>query len=133
MRIARAIHNVDSLEKQLAKSPERNVEITGELARWRRALDAALRLTDEAQTERKVYELQQSHLAITIERSNHHRHLAIFSRVARWQHLSTYLLYLVLIMNVVITTFGISGESFHTFARGAVNHVNGYNMTKYYS
>lgn len=113
VRVAHARHRVDWLEAQLGKPTvsQSTDELTEELARWRRELTTALRLRDEAETDRRLCELQQSRTALMTERGDHRRHLTIFGRVARWQHVTTYLLYLVLIMNVVITTFGISGES----------------------
>ena len=32
-----------------------------------------------------------------------------FRKISFWQHMATYLLYFVMLMNVFITTFGISG------------------------
>ena len=32
-----------------------------------------------------------------------------FRKVSFWQHMATYLLYFVMLMNVFVTTFGISG------------------------
>jgi len=42
------------------------------------------------------------------------RERSTFGRIARWQHAATYLLYFVMLMNVFITTFGISGGKHDT-------------------
>jgi len=34
----------------------------------------------------------------------------VFVRVAAWQNVVTYLVYVIMLLNVIITTFGMSGE-----------------------
>ncbi len=38
-----------------------------------------------------------------------------FRKLSIWQHAATYLLYFVMLMNVFITTFGISGSEHNVF------------------
>ena len=46
-----------------------------------------------------------------------------FRKVSFWQHMATYLLYFVMLMNVFITTFGISGGR-HEGVFGTTNSTN---------
>ena len=112
VRLTRARARSEDLEKQAMKNPSSAVELTADLARWRREVDDIIRQREEAETQKRLCRLQRSRTQCEAERLDYQRHLVIFSTVARWQHLSTYLLYLTLIMNVVITTFGISGGTY---------------------
>jgi len=50
---------------------------------------------------------------------------ATFRRVSFWQHMATYLLYFVMLLNVFITTFGISSGIGHHRAPAAADDPAG--------
>ena len=48
-----------------------------------------------------------------------------FRKVSFWQHMATYLLYFVMLMNIFVTTFGISGgRSDSVFATNNATRAN---------
>ena len=120
-RIARARGRVDSLEgatKRGGGGP--GVEDGGgdgatsggakELEEARRELVVALRMRDDAETDRKLAELRDRRNAQLADLRDSHRHATLFVRVAAWQNVVTYLVYVIMLLNVIITTFGMSGE-----------------------
>jgi len=81
-----------------------------ELEEARRELVAALRMRDDAETDRKLAEMRDRRNTQLAELRDTHRHATLFVRVAAWQNVVTYLVYVIMLLNVIITTFGMSGE-----------------------
>lgn len=112
-RIARARGRVDSLEGATKRGGEGSDGATTtakELEEARRDLVVALRLRDDAETDRKLAEMRDRRNAQLAELRDSHRHATLFVRVAAWQNVVTYLVYVIMLLNVIITTFGMSGE-----------------------
>jgi len=115
-RITRARSRVDSLEGAAKRSGDVSDGSTSvtttvkELEEARRDLVAALRLRDDAETDRKLAEMRDRRNAQLAELRDSHRHATLFVRVAAWQNVVTYLVYVIMLLNVIITTFGMSGE-----------------------
>ena len=128
-RIARARGRVDSLEGATKRGggEEDGATSSGgkELEEARRELVVALRMRDDAETDRKLAELRDRRNAQRDRRNaqlaelrDSHRHATLFVRVAAWQNVVTYLVYnvvtylvyVIMLLNVIITTFGMSGD-----------------------
>ena len=58
--------------------------------------------------------MHQRHTSTVREVQEDGRERLTFRKVSFWQHLATYLLYFVMLMNVFVTTFGISGGAPHS-------------------
>jgi len=95
------------VEEAAKKSPG-SVDLDDEVARAREDLCAALREKEEAEAEQKLSEAQQHHAFFVKEQHEDRQERMTFRRVSFWQHMATYLLYFVMLMNVFITTFGIT-------------------------
>jgi len=110
---------VQVVEEALKKSPG-NAELEGELARAREDLSMATREKDEAEAEQKLSEAQQHHAFFVKEQHEDRQERFTFRKVSFWQHMATYLLYFVMLLNVFITTFGISsgGSAHHELGGG---------------
>lgn len=100
------------VEEATKKSPG-NVDLDDEVARAREDLCAALREKEEAEAEQKLSEAQQHHAFFVKEQHEDRQERMTFRRVSFWQHMATYLLYFVMLLNVFITTFGISSGMGH--------------------
>ena len=114
-RIARARGRVDSLEGAAKRGGDVSDAATTtttakDLEEARRELVAALRMRDDAETDRKLAEMRDRRNAHLAELRDTHRHATLFVRVAAWQNVVTYLVYVIMLLNVIITTFGMSGE-----------------------
>lgn len=114
-RIARARGRVDSLEGATKRGGDGDGAATTtsaakELEEARRDLVVALRMRDDAETDRKLAEMRDRRNAQLAELRDSHRHATLFVRVAAWQNVVTYLVYVIMLLNVIITTFGMSGE-----------------------
>ena len=114
-RITRARSRVDSLESAAKRGGDCSNGATApttakELEEARRELVAALRMRDDAETDRKLAEMRDRRNAQLAELRDSHRHATLFVRVAAWQNVVTYLVYVIMLLNVIITTFGMSGE-----------------------
>src|SRR6218665_1016135 len=110
LKIARAENYVSIVEEAARKSPG-NSELDKELSRAREDLAAALRDKEEAEAEQRLAEAQQNRLLVMTERQADWQAKVTFRKISLWQHAATYLLYFVLLLNVFITTFGISTGS----------------------
>jgi len=117
-RIARARGRVDSLEGAAKRSGDvsdvtasTSTSTAKQLEDARRELVAALRMRDDAETDRKLAEMRDRRNAQLAELRDSHRHATLFVRVAAWQNVVTYLVYVIMLLNVIITTFGMSGEN----------------------
>ena len=100
------------VEEAAKKSPG-NVDLDDEVTRAREDLCAALREKEEAEAEQKLSEAQQHHAFFVKEQHEDRQERMTFRRVSFWQHMATYLLYFVMLLNVFITTFGISSGMGH--------------------
>ena len=100
------------VEEAAKKSPG-SVDLDDEVARAREDLCAALREKEEAEAEQKLSEAQQHHAFFVKEQHEDRQERMTFRRVSFWQHMATYLLYFVMLLNVFITTFGISSGMGH--------------------
>jgi len=119
-RIARARGRVDSLEGATKRGSGGALGVDGsdgatssaakQLDEARRELVVALRMRDDAETDRKLAEMRDRRNAQLSELRDSHRHATLFVRVAAWQNVVTYLVYVIMLLNVIITTFGMSGE-----------------------
>ena len=113
VRIVRAANYARVVEDALRRTPG-NAELEEELGRSRDELAAARREKDELEAEQRLAEALQRRAFYAKEQREDRRERATFGRIARWQHAATYLLYFVMLMNVFITTFGISGGKHDT-------------------
>ena len=82
---------------------------------------AAINDKREAEAERMMAEARQRHAFYAREMANERRERITFRKLSRWQHAATYLLYFVMLMNVFVTTFGISGSSQDLFVGAHVD------------
>ena len=113
VKIARAANYIKLVEDALKKTPG-NAEMEAELQRARDEHAGAIREKEEAEAEQKLSEAQQSHAFFMKEQDEDRQERLTFRKVSFWQHMATYLLYFVMLLNVFITTFGIStGVSHH--------------------
>ena len=103
---------IQVVEEAAKKSPG-NVDLDDEVVRAREDLCAALREKEEAEAEQKLSEAQQHHAFFVKEQHEDRQERMTFRRVSFWQHMATYLLYFVMLLNVFITTFGISSGMGH--------------------
>jgi len=75
----------------------------------------------EADAERRAAEARQYHAFYARELAAARRERITFRKLSRWQHAATYLLYFVMLMNIFVTTFGISGSAQDLFVARPVN------------
>jgi len=109
VRIVRAAGYVRIVEDTLRKTTAgRNAELEAELGRARDDLAAAQREKAESEAEQRLAEAQRHRAVFIKERRDELHERATFRKVSFWQHGATYLLYFVMLMNVFITTFGIT-------------------------
>jgi len=114
VKIARASNYVKVVEEAVKKTPG-NAEMEEELVRAKEDLSSAVREKEEADAEQKLAEAQQHHAFFLKEQYEDRQERFTFRKVSFWQHMATYLLYFVMLLNVFITTFGISsGSSSHS-------------------
>ena len=116
VRIVRAANYARVVEDALRRTPG-NAELEEELGRSRDELAASRREKDELEAEQRLAEAVYRRAFYAKEQREDRRERATFGRIARWQHAATYLLYFVMLMNVFITTFGISGGKHDTVIR----------------
>lgn len=108
VRIVRASNYVKVVEEALRRTPG-NSDLEDELAKARDEVQAAVREKEEAEAEHKLAEAQQHHAFFLKDQFEDRQERSTFRKISFWQHMATYLLYFVMLMNVFITTFGISG------------------------
>lgn len=108
VKIVRASNYVKVVEEALKKTPG-NSDLDDELSKAKDELCSAMREKEEAEAEQKLAETQQHHAFFVKEQFEDRQERVTFRKVSFWQHMATYLLYFVMLMNVFITTFGISG------------------------
>jgi len=109
VRIVRMAGYVRVVEDALRKTTAgRNADLEAELARARDDLAAAQREKAESEAEQRLAEAQRHRAVYVKERRDELQERSTFRKVSFWQHGATYLLYFVMLMNVFITTFGIT-------------------------
>ena len=109
VRIVRAAGYVRVVEDALRKTTSgRNADLEAELSRARDDLSAAQREKAESEAEQRLAEAQRHRAVFVKEQRDELQERATFRKVSFWQHGATYLLYFVMLMNVFITTFGIT-------------------------
>jgi hypothetical protein len=113
VKIVRASNYFRVVEDAMKKNAG-NVELEHELVRSRDDLSSAMRDKQEAEAEQKLAEAHAHHMFFIKEQREDRQERSTFRKIAIWQHMATYLLYFVMLMNVFITTFGISGGATDT-------------------
>ena len=108
-KIVRVQNYMHLLEDAVRKAPG-NAELAEELSRAQDGLQAASRLKQEAVRDMAEAEVSQSRAYLEKEQRDERQERITFRKLSQWQHAATYLLYFVMLMNVFITTFGISGS-----------------------
>lgn len=109
VRIVRASNYVRVVEEALRKTPGGNVELEEELTRARDELASATRQREEGEAEQRLADALLQRSFGVREHAEDQLERLTFRKVSLWQHAATYLLYFVMLMNVFVTTFGISG------------------------
>lgn len=107
VKIARAANYIKVVEEATKKTPG-SAEMDEELGRAREEHVSAVREREEAEAELRLAEAHQSHAFFVKEQEEDRQERVTFRKVSFWQHVVTYLLYFVMLLNVFITTFGIS-------------------------
>lgn len=102
------------LEEALQKSPG-NAGLREELARAKSDLSTTGREKEETEARRRATEAQLNRALVVRRRDEECAALEAFQRVCYWQRIATYALYVVMVMNIFVTTFGISGGSGSVF------------------
>ena len=108
VKIIRASNYFRVVDEALKKNVG-NAELEHELSRSRDDLNVAMREKQEAEAEQKLAEAHAHHMFFVKEQREDRQERSTFRKIAIWQHMATYLLYFIMLMNVFITTFGISG------------------------
>ncbi len=108
VKIVRSGNYVQVVEDALKKTSG-NQDLDDELVKARQELNTAIREKEEAEAEKKLAEAQQHHAFFVKEQFEDRQERLTFRKISFWQHMATYLLYFVMLMNIFITTFGISG------------------------
>jgi len=106
VQMTRVRTQVDSLEG----ATKRGMATADELDAARRELVVISRLRDDAETTRKIIETRIQREVFKSEFEESQRQTRLFERVASWQNVITYLVYIIMLLNVVVTTFGMSGD-----------------------
>jgi len=124
VRIVRASNYVRVVEEALRKTPGGNVELEEELGRARDELASATRQREEGEAEQRLADALLQRSFGVREHAEDQLERLTFRKVSLWQHAATYLLYFVMLMNVFVTTFGISGGVHGSVFGGALHHLS---------
>ena len=124
VRIVRASNYVRVVEEALRKTPGGNVELEEELGRARDELASATRQREEGEAEQRLADALLQRSFGVREHAEEQLERLTFRKVSQWQHTATYLLYFVMLMNVFVTTFGISGGVHGSVFGGAVSQLS---------
>lgn len=100
---------VATLETVVRRCPDISV-LTEELERKRDELKSAIVERDETEMERRKAEARLQRTLLVERQTREKNAMVIFRTVSCWQRTAAYLLYFVMLMNVFITAFGISGS-----------------------
>lgn len=110
LKTAQVSSYVSVLEEALRRSPG-NAELRQELSRAKSNLGAAGRERYEAEVKRRTAEAQLRRALVVKRREEECEALKALRRICHWKQMATYALHVVMLMNILITTFGISGGS----------------------
>jgi len=124
LRIVRVGNYIRTLEDAVRRATDSGCQTAGlneELAALRAEHEAATGVKKEADAERRAAEARQYHAFYARELAAARRERVTFRKLSRWQHAATYLLYFVMLMNIFVTTFGISGSSQDLFVGRPIN------------
>ena len=124
VRIVRASNYVRVVEEALRKTPGGNVELEEELGRARDELASATRQREEGEAEQRLADALLQRSFGVREHAEEQLERLTFRKVSQWQHTATYLLYFVMLMNVFVTTFGISGGVHGSVFGGPVSQLS---------
>lgn len=122
LSIVRTANYVGTLESVVRRCPNISV-LTEELERKRNELKTAIVERDETETERRKAETKLQRTLLVERQAREQNAMAIFRTVSCWQRTATYLLYFVMLMNVFITAFCISGSRREHAAAAQNSHV----------
>ncbi len=111
VKIVRSGNYVKVVEDALKKTPG-NPDLEEELNKAKEEMNSAVREKEEAEAEQKLAEAQQHHAFFVKEQHDDRQERVTFRKISFWQHMATYLLYFVMLMNIFVTTFGISGGKY---------------------
>ena len=114
LRIVRVGNYIRTLEEAVKRATDSGGQTAGlneELAALRAEHEAATGVKKEADAERRAAQARQYHAFYARELAAARRERVTFRKLSRWQHAATYLLYFVMLMNIFVTTFGISGSA----------------------
>jgi len=111
VRVGNYIRTLDEAVKRASDSGGQTAGLTDELAALRVEHEEASMIKKEADAERRAAEARQYHAFYARELAAARRERVTFRKLSRWQHAATYLLYFVMLMNIFVTTFGISGSA----------------------
>ncbi|OAF71566.1 hypothetical protein A3Q56_00693 [Intoshia linei] len=111
MRLTRFLNYIRIVEEGLRKS-SKSIELSHELTRAQEELMAIQREKVEVDGELRFHEVRHQAALIRKDREQDEIESEKFSSIAFWQHFATYLLYFIGLMNIFITTFGISGSTY---------------------
>jgi len=100
------------------------VELEEELGRARDELASATRQREEGEAEQRLADALLQRSFGVREHAEDQLERLTFRKISLWQHAATYLLYFVMLMNVFVTTFGISGSVHGSVFGGAVVHLS---------
>jgi len=112
--IVRVGNYVRTLEEAVKRATDSGCQAAGlneELSTLRTELEVATGVKKEADAERRAAQARQYHAFYARELAAARRERVTFRKLSRWQHAATYLLYFVMLMNIFVTTFGISGSA----------------------
>jgi len=121
VRVGNYIRTLDEAVKRATDSGGQTAGLNDELAALRVEHEEASMVKKEADAERRAAEARQYHAFYARELAAARRERITFRKLSRWQHAATYLLYFVMLMNIFVTTFGISGSAQDLFVARPVN------------
>ena len=122
LHIVRVGNYIRTLEEAARRATDgQAADLNEQLATLRADNEAAAGIKKEADAERRAAEARQYHAFYARELAAARRERVVFRKLSRWQHAATYLLYFVMLMNIFVTTFGISGSSQDLFVVRPIN------------
>lgn len=122
VRIVRATNYICMVEKASRTTSGRSTELGPDLERAKTDLEMATNDKREAEAEKKLAEARQFRAFFVREQFEDQQERSTFRKMSFWQHAATYLLYFILLMNIFITTFGISGGTSSVFFAEAMSN-----------
>lgn len=107
LSISTAAGYVKAVEEATKRCPG-SIELREELARAQKTLSSALQDKARAEADERLFEAQLNRAFCLKEIFEDQQEKKTFRKLSFWQHLATYLLYFVMLLNIFIATFGIS-------------------------